>query len=585
MSVMSVCESIAPWAPPAALKVYASAAAWRESRSRRLAINSGRAVGGRSLGVRPGIARTDRTLTGSILPEVHAADSSTSRSAPPRAGSSCGSAALPAAVAASAPLVPKRPVTPLKITSDLEELACAQTASAGPSIMLGDSQMLEGAVSACTEQNSVDFSGNCWNGVMNLRDLKTRIPHELLEVYGPSKPKHPSEPSARQPPKTRVMCEDLKKLAVALESPPRKRRLAVQRKAIYSVADEPSTEAPGAPVGKSGADIRKKTRPSHIRHSGAPARLRRSNNEPKLSFFRKQPVKQPLTTWPTEMERSTPTQERATPVQGGSFQERESALPSLGLKTQVESCPDKMRTWMTAVTLQLPVDVVNSAAYVFEKHARPATQAEDDQEQNGVSDESFNILDEGVVPVRAFVNILCDIVGIDSPSALPGPLLMSCFHAQNAAGSADCYVGFKEFALWFSRICFCEEMLLTPQQMAVRAIARTHGMTCWEVDHIKAAFDYFDGDGSGAIDEEEFGAILAKLLKIPPHLQLPSSRVRQFWKETDVDGGGCVEFEEFLLFYKRYFTDNNKSGDHKDQNGDAMDPLVDFYRAIRRVPL
>jgi len=77
-------------------------------------------------------------------------------------------------------------------------------------------------------------------------------------------------------------------------------------------------------------------------------------------------------------------------------------------------------------------------------------------------------------------------------------------------------------------------------------------------------------DKSGEIEYDEFKKLLCSLLKVPVHLELPQSRVRQFWTETDLDGGGSIEFEEFLIFYTKFF-DASQTGD----------PLEDFYRGLR----
>jgi len=43
------------------------------------------------------------------------------------------------------------------------------------------------------------------------------------------------------------------------------------------------------------------------------------------------------------------------------------------------------------------------------------------------------------------------------------------------------------------------------------------------------------------------------------------------WAEADVDGGGAIGFEEFLIFYKKYF--------HQEKPNN--NPLGEFYRRIR----
>jgi len=48
---------------------------------------------------------------------------------------------------------------------------------------------------------------------------------------------------------------------------------------------------------------------------------------------------------------------------------------------------------------------------------------------------------------------------------------------------------------------------------------------------------------------------------------------KQLWAQTDGDKGGTLEFEEFLLFYKKFFNVTDLSP--------GVCPLEEFYRALR----
>mmetsp|Transcript_26563 Transcript_26563/g.47086 ORF Transcript_26563/g.47086 Transcript_26563/m.47086 type:complete len:109 (+) Transcript_26563:482-808(+) len=100
-------------------------------------------------------------------------------------------------------------------------------------------------------------------------------------------------------------------------------------------------------------------------------------------------------------------------------------------------------------------------------------------------------------------------------------------------------------------------------------------MSIVDCERYRQYFDEFDSDGSGAIEESEFEALLRKCAKVPPHVEIPTKRFRLLWKECDVDGSGEIDFEEFLVMYKRYF-DTTGSG----QAGG----FETFYRNIRPVP-
>merc|ERR1712187_1004283 len=110
-------------------------------------------------------------------------------------------------------------------------------------------------------------------------------------------------------------------------------------------------------------------------------------------------------------------------------------------------------------------------------------------------------------------------------------------------------------------------------QREIRKIARKHGLPIVAVERYKTSFDTFDEDESGMIEYDEFEKLLCALIKVPKDLNLPTSRVRQFWTETDADGSGAIGFEEFLLFYTRYFTVASESAC----------PVESFYRGLRQV--
>merc|ERR1711879_289396 len=127
---------------------------------------------------------------------------------------------------------------------------------------------------------------------------------------------------------------------------------------------------------------------------------------------------------------------------------------------------------------------------------------------------------------------------------------------------------FSEFALWFSRHAFNENFLLSKDQQEIRKIARQHSLPIPEVERYKSSFDSYDEDESGMIEYEEFEKLLYALIKVPKDLDLPPSRVRQFWLETDEDGSGAITFEEFLMFYTRYFA----------VSSECTCPVETFYR-------
>merc|ERR1719272_2379657 len=82
-------------------------------------------------------------------------------------------------------------------------------------------------------------------------------------------------------------------------------------------------------------------------------------------------------------------------------------------------------------------------------------------------------------------------------------------------------VEFEEFALWYSSRGFNQELLLTPQALQDRILAKKYGLSAPEVDHVRTKFKEFDEDKSGAIDFDEFQKLMHKLMKAPDELKLP----------------------------------------------------------------
>jgi len=180
---------------------------------------------------------------------------------------------------------------------------------------------------------------------------------------------------------------------------------------------------------------------------------------------------------------------------------------------------------------------------------------------------SHDALVEGKLGHDSFRKILCNLTEINVPEELPKSLLHGVFGATSK--NIDEEIDFTEFLLWFSRHGFSEMILCSKKQREIRELARKHGLTVPEIDVYKKAFDSFDGDGSGHIEIGEFEHLLHQLMKLPVHTQIPPKRLRQFWAETDIDQSGSICFEEFVVFYRKYFGRN------------SHEPAEAFYRSIR----
>ncbi|CAE8668034.1 unnamed protein product [Polarella glacialis] len=149
-------------------------------------------------------------------------------------------------------------------------------------------------------------------------------------------------------------------------------------------------------------------------------------------------------------------------------------------------------------------------------------------------------------------------------------MLEQAFCESTTAGSGG-KMTFGDFVSWFSRAGFDQEVLLTSEQREFRKLCREKGMNILDVERYRQYFNEFDIDRSGTVEKHEFEALVRKCAKVRANVEIPSSRFQQLWKDCDQDGSGEVTFEEFLMFYRRYFDDS--SGDKAGFEG--------YYQSVR----
>lgn len=77
--------------------------------------------------------------------------------------------------------------------------------------------------------------------------------------------------------------------------------------------------------------------------------------------------------------------------------------------------------------------------------------------------------------------------------------------------------------------------------MVSSVIKSTKELTEDEVEDYKEAFNNFDIDGNGSIDEGELGVVMRSLGYSPTNQQL-----KDMMQKVDTDGSGGISFEEFV---------------------------------------
>merc|ERR1712232_84545 len=106
---------------------------------------------------------------------------------------------------------------------------------------------------------------------------------------------------------------------------------------------------------------------------------------------------------------------------GGGFASRNNAGPQRNL-------------FMFAVRLKLPLDVLTTAAQLFETFAEvPPSKVEwnggKKKSKTERRDLEPNVLEDGYVTVDKFGDMLCTLFNYKSPAELPKEMVMSCFKA------------------------------------------------------------------------------------------------------------------------------------------------------------
>lgn len=205
--------------------------------------------------------------------------------------------------------------------------------------------------------------------------------------------------------------------------------------------------------------------------------------------------------------------------------------------------------WSLSKSMNIPLQDIKVARDIFDK---------------------FDTDESGDINEEEFTRLVSQMTLSENGDAMPEDLTsFSKFFNQQES------INFQDFVSWYSSHGFSENVTLDKEQREIREIARRYGLPLVEVESTKRTFDGFDTDGSGQIDVEEFTKLLYKLVKVPPSLELPASRIKAFWTEIDADGSGEVNFEEFLVWYKRYF---DMSGKKARSNSS---PIEWFYKSVR----
>lgn len=204
-----------------------------------------------------------------------------------------------------------------------------------------------------------------------------------------------------------------------------------------------------------------------------------------------------------------------------------------------------------AQELHIPYATLKAACGIFDKYAQ----------------DGYEIKQKARLSMTDFMKVLDDLCMAGSSADLPEEYVEKACKTADRDNGGD--IDLEEYAIWYATHCFDEELALTAEELAMRKLSRSLGVSVVEVEKYKKVFTQYDTDGSGQIDYAEFTQIIVQVLKVPEGHELPKERIDTFWSEADTDGSGEVEFEEFVTFYVKYF---EKCLD---------DPLAGYYRGFR----
>ncbi|CAK0842281.1 unnamed protein product, partial [Prorocentrum cordatum] len=233
-------------------------------------------------------------------------------------------------------------------------------------------------------------------------------------------------------------------------------------------------------------------------------------------------------------------------------------LPSVGRPALSAAAREAEQLQQLARLLNLPAELMANAYDAFSRHAT-APEA-----TPGASCRS--LLQEGRLSRQQLGRVVHDLLGGASGDTVAA-LADEAFRVAEKDGSNE--IDFGQYAIWISSRSFSELLNLTADQISMRDLARKHGMAHSQVEQYKKYFDNFDTDGSGSIDRDEFETILSKCARLPKGTALPQQKVQTLWRLADSDGSRELDFQEFLVFYKRYF------------DGDGFENMYRFQHQLR----
>eukprot|EP00931_Biecheleriopsis_adriatica_P112407 TRINITY_DN8702_c0_g1_i2.p1 TRINITY_DN8702_c0_g1~~TRINITY_DN8702_c0_g1_i2.p1 ORF type:complete len:717 (-),score=141.44 TRINITY_DN8702_c0_g1_i2:107-2257(-) len=164
--------------------------------------------------------------------------------------------------------------------------------------------------------------------------------------------------------------------------------------------------------------------------------------------------------------------------------------------------------------------------------------------------EELDVNGDGTLDKKEFEVIIRDKCKIPEGTEVPPHLALQIFDRV----AQDGRLTFKDYFTWQFRSGWKEDALVTDEaSKELRKLARDLEVTLLDVEYLKSLFDYFDTDGSGMIDQEEFKGVIMKSMKVHDPSQVSDKMLQRYWREADINNRGELGVADFMTWYIMHY--------------------------------
>jgi len=174
----------------------------------------------------------------------------------------------------------------------------------------------------------------------------------------------------------------------------------------------------------------------------------------------------------------------------------------------------------------------------------------------------FDADQSGVIEPKEFIPLLSKLMK-QPKSVLDKEDVWKAWDEVDRDGSGT--INFDEFQKWYCGTFkvdhvtdfrdFINDSMESKDQRWLRDVAAGLGIDLMEVEKIYKEFRTVDADDSGLIDYEEFKRLIQQQIVggYEGSTKVPAKVVDKFWMDVDVDRDGSISFEEFAVWYVKFF--------------------------------